>query len=99
MRPIIMLHDRNKVFYTARELKDYIHNHPNWEDVKDKDWHLDHIFPIKAFLDYSIFDAQLINSLDNLQPLKKYDNLSKYCKYDKKEFENWLESKGLTKHC
>ncbi len=26
-------------------------------------------------------------------------DLSKYCKYDKKEFENWLEGKSLTKHC
>jgi len=82
----------NILGYTAEELKDHIYGHSNWKNIKnDQDFHIDHIFPIKAFLDYDIKDPQLISCLDNLQPLSKKDNLSKYCKYDKKEFENWLK--------
>jgi len=80
--------------YTVNELKKYIHNHPNWKNVDKNDFHLDHIFPIKAFLDYNIKDLKLINGLDNLQPLSEHDNLSKNCKYNKEKFENWLKSKG-----
>ena len=79
--------------YTAKEMQNYIYNHSNWENVKDKEWHLDHVFPIKAFTDYNIKDVKLINSLDNLQPLLKKENLIKSYKYDKDEFESWLKEK------
>lgn len=82
--------------YTPKELKEHIVNHPNWSNVKDEVWNIDHIFPVKAFLDRGIKDISLINCLENLQPLEKYDNLSKGCKYDKKQFEKWLISKGQT---
>ena len=55
--------------YTVNELKNHIHNHPNWSNIKKNNWHLDHMFPVKAFLDYGIIDLKLINCLDNLQPL------------------------------
>lgn len=79
--------------YTVKELKDHIHNHPNWTNIDKNNWHLDHIFPIKAFLDYNIQDLKLINCLDNLQPLNEQDNLVKHCKYDKGNFESWLTSR------
>jgi 5-methylcytosine-specific restriction endonuclease McrA len=81
--------------YTVVELQNYIHNHPNWSNVKDKSWHLDHIFPLKAFSDYGIKDIRLINSLDNLQPLSRQENLIKSYRYNKKEFEEWLEKKKV----
>ena len=80
--------------YNSSDLQNHIHNHPNWENVNKNDFHLDHIFPIKAFLDYNIFDVQLINNLGNLQPLSKKENLSKWDNYSVKEFENWLISMG-----
>jgi len=80
--------------YTFVQLKDHVFNHPNWEKVKNKKWHLDHIFPIQAFVDYGIKDLKLINALDNLQPLSKKENLLKHCKYDKNKFEKWLVNKG-----
>lgn len=49
-------------------------------------WHLDHMFPIKAFADYKISDIKLINALDNLQPLSEADNLIKADKYSAEEF-------------
>jgi len=72
--------------YNHIQLKEHIINHPNWEIVKNKKWHIDHIFPIKAFLEYGITDVSLINCLDNLQPLDAKKNLCKNDKYDKREF-------------
>ena len=76
--------------YTPSELRQHIYNHPNWKKVKNKSWHMDHIFPIKAFLDYGIKDLKLINCLDNLQPLLAVENTSKNDSYDRKLFEEWL---------
>ena len=85
--------------YTSEELREHIYNHSNWEKVKDGDWHLDHIFPIQAFIEYNIKDLKLINCLENLQPLTKKDNLKKHDKYDEKEFEEWLIGKGYEIIC
>jgi hypothetical protein len=76
--------------YGPKELQEYIVNHPNWINVKNTKWHIDHIFPIKAFIDYGITDIALINCLDNLQPLSETENISKHDKYNKKSFEEWL---------
>lgn len=80
--------------YTYLELKNHIQNHKNWERVKDKRWHIDHIFPIQAFIDFGIRDVKLINSLDNLQPLLAVNNLKKNNKYCKKDFIKWLKNKN-----
>ena len=85
--------------YKPNNLRDAILKHPNWKEIKNEKWHLDHVFPIKAFLDYGIDDIKLINSLDNLQPLIAKDNLVKYCHYDKQKFSAWLKSKGVKSEC
>jgi hypothetical protein len=82
--------------YDYKTLQSYIKNHKNYENVKDGSWHIDHIFPIKAFIDHGIFDLSLINCLENLQPLSAKDNLSKNSKYNKEKFLIWIKSKGLT---
>lgn len=80
--------------YSTRELREHIIAHPNWIKVKNGKWHLDHIFPIKAFLEKGIQDIKLMNSLDNLQPLSAFENLSKRDSYDKIAFGKWLERKN-----
>jgi len=77
--------------YTCKELQNHIFNHPNWQLCKGIDWDVDHIFPIKAFLEAGITYPKVINSLDNLQPLPKEINASKSCKYNKEEFEIYLK--------
>lgn len=79
--------------YSVEELKNHIINHPNWASLSDGDWHIDHIFPIKAFVDYGISDIKIINSLDNLQPLSSRDNLSKNDYYETDKFEEYLQKK------
>lgn len=81
--------------YDYKQLQEHITNHPDWSKVKDGNWHVDHIFPIKAFMDYGIKDLKVINDLDNLRPMDAVENSSKNAKYDPKEFELWLESKGV----
>jgi len=81
--------------YRFFELKEHLQSHENWNKVKGKDWHIDHIFPLKAFVDYGILDIRLANCLDNLQPMLGHDNISKSAKYDRSSFDDWLRSKGV----
>lgn len=79
--------------YKPQDLQDHILNHPDMAALKDKEWHVDHIWPIQAFIDHGILDLQKINALSNLRPMAGPENLSKADKYDTKEFELWLASK------
>lgn len=76
--------------YTPKQLQEHILNHPEMAACAGKVWHVDHIFPIQAFLDHDILDLRIINCLDNLRPCPGPENLSKADKYDEKEFVNWL---------
>lgn len=80
--------------YTFKELQDHIINHPNYNLVKNDRWNIDHIFPIKAFVDYGIENLSLINCLENLRPISMVENCSKSDHYDRSEFEGWLKLKG-----
>lgn len=79
--------------YSSEELRKHVVNHPNWEKIKNKCWHIDHIFPIKAFLDHGIEDLKIINCLENLQPISGHDNFCKSAKYNEMEFLKWIEKK------
>lgn len=80
--------------YGPKELQEHVERHPNWKKLKNKSWHLDHIFPINAFLEHGIADIKLINSLDNLRPISQRENNSKHAKYDETAFLQWLQTKG-----
>lgn len=82
--------------YTPKQLQEHIKQHPNWDNVKDGRWHVDHIFPIKAFFDHGITDLKIINHLDNLQPLSQKENNKKSGKYNRKKFEDWLSKLNST---
>lgn len=88
-------HTSDMLGYTPKELREYIENHTNWLKVKEGVWHLDHIFPMEAFVEYKISDSKIINALDNLQPLTQAENNRKHAKYDKENFLEWLRSKGV----
>jgi hypothetical protein len=81
--------------YDYKQLQFRIESHPNWAQVKDLFWHIDHIFPIKAFLDYGISDLKLINDLGNLRPILAVDNHSKNARYSKEDFLLYLRLKGI----
>lgn len=80
--------------YSPRQLQEHIQSHPNWQAVKDQDWHLDHIFPIIAFLNLGIRDVAKICCLENLQPLSGPLNIVKNDDYDIQCFQDWLFVKG-----
>ena len=77
--------------YTSEELKNHIElqftQDMSWEN-HGKIWHIDHIKPINEFIKNIDIEKisqeelhQTINSLENLQPLKVFENLSKGSKY------------------
>lgn len=78
--------------YSAIQLKEHLSSFPDWDNLVKGEWHIDHIFPIKAFCDYGIKDTTVINCLKNLRPLAGKENMSKGGKYDKFKFEEWLKS-------
>lgn len=80
--------------YNPNDLREWIMRHENWNNVKNSNWHLDHCFPIKAFIEYGISDLKIINSLQNLRPVLANENLGKQGKYSKKDFESWLKRNG-----
>jgi hypothetical protein len=63
--------------YSAIDLKTHIESlfleGMTWDNYGD--WHIDHIIPVSSFEENT--PASVINSLSNLQPLWKLDNLSK----------------------
>lgn len=81
-------HTHELLGYTPQQLQEHILNHPDYEALKNEEWHVDHIMPIQAFLDHGIMDLKIINALDNLRPMKGVENLSKADDYDKEEFKN-----------
>jgi len=81
--------------YDYKQLQEHILNHPNYEKIKNDKWHIDHIWPIKAFVDYGLYDLSLINCLENLRPLEAFENNSKSGKYCLADFEEWLTKKGI----
>jgi len=68
--------------YSPIDLKENIQNKfksgMTWENYGE--WHIDHIKPISSF--DKTENPKIINSLDNLQPLWAFDNLSKGSKFD-----------------
>lgn len=80
--------------YTCKQLRDHIESHPNWSDISKGQWHIDHIFPIKAFLEHGIEDVSLINSLANIRPMPSVDNWKKNDRYDVLAFFRWIEEQG-----
>ena len=55
--------------YSAQRLREHLETFPGWADLIRDEWHLDHIYPIIAFIEYGITAVRIINALANLQPL------------------------------
>ena len=70
----------NQLGYSSEDLKIHIESlfleGMSWKNYGD--WHIDHIRPLSSFNES--YDASMVNSLDNLRPLWKEDNLKKYNK-------------------
>jgi hypothetical protein len=67
--------------YTAEQLKEHLENKfvegMSWENHGE--WEIDHIRPLTSFSEDT--DPSIVNSLNNLQPLWKKDNITKYNHY------------------
>ncbi len=81
--------------YSPLQLRHHLESFPDWPRLIRGEWHLDHIYPIVAFIEYGITDVRVINALDNLQPLDARSNLSKAGSYDREKFDAYLVTKGI----
>lgn len=81
--------------YDIEELEKHITSFDAWDEVKNKDWEIDHIYPVWAFLESGVTDIRVINSLDNLQVLPKIKNRKKAYKFNPVEFVRFLVRKGI----
>lgn len=83
--------------YNRKELLEHLQKDPLYKHWKDDtyNYHIDHIFPVSAFIEYNILDSNIICSLDNLQILSAPENLSKSDSYNKDEFINYLKNKNI----
>ena len=66
--------------YSAQDLREHIES--LWEDWMSWDnygteWVIDHKYPVSQYLKDGIFDSNIINALDNLQPMERIANLIK----------------------
>lgn len=77
--------------YQPKDLIKHLKNHKNWGLIKGKKWHIDHIFPLKAFFDHGIYDVKVINRLDNIQPMLSQENMKKNARYSKEDFLEYLK--------
>lgn len=68
---------------------------------KNKDYHIDHIIPLHAFIenkfiknedDITLKNLLIINDINNLQLLSSYDNNSKSYKYVQEHYEKYMEN-------
>ena len=97
-------HSFDLLGYTPLELGTHLENHSNYKytmnvisNTNDK-FSIDHIFPVRAFVDYSLDHEEYIyiaNCFENLQPMPLKENSSKGDNYIPKEFELWLATKGV----
>lgn len=75
--------EKSKVNFDVSEFKTRIESlfvdGMSWGNYGE--WHIDHIKPVIAFINEGVFDVNTINSIENLQPLRAKDNLSKGGKY------------------
>lgn len=83
-------HSHKVLGYSPNQLLEHLKTFADWEILKTKSWHLDHIFPIVAFIREDIKDISLICCLENLRPLDGVENNLKNDTYDKVAFEEWL---------
>ncbi len=81
--------------YSVYDLKNHITTHPNWSKVKNEKWEIDHILPVVAFIKNGIYDLKIINSLDNLRPITRKENIKKGGYYNKDEFIKYIHGKGI----
>lgn len=71
--------DKNLLGYTIEEFRENIQSKfsegMTWDNHGE--WELDHIKPVIAFYEEGIDDPKVVNALDNLQPLWKFENRRK----------------------
>lgn len=79
--------------YNIKQLLEHLQTDPNFNEWKNDsyNWHIDHIIPVKAFIENNIINLNIINSLDNLRIISREENFKKSDNYIQEEFENYIK--------
>lgn len=85
-------HSHKALGYSPNQLLEHLQSFSTWDGLKQESWHLDHIFPIIAFVRKGITDPKVICTLSNLQPLSGPDNCVKNDEYNQEAFDSWLNT-------
>lgn len=78
--------------YTRDDLWNHLKLDPLYEQWKNTkgEYHIDHIIPVKAFVEHGVLDVKIINALENLQILSAFDNESKGDKYLEEDYKQYI---------
>lgn len=89
-------HTFEQLGYTAQELDSHLRSFPRFAYLEvTKTLAIDHIFPVKAFVDHGIFDSKIICALANLQPLSRQENMQKGDLYNEDQFLQYCQEHDL----
>jgi hypothetical protein len=86
--------------YSAQQLQEHLQSFSRYTYLQGTHTlAIDHVFPIKAFLDCGIKNPAIICALSNLQPLSKSENSEKHDLYDKEAFKQYCQTHGVILGC
>jgi hypothetical protein len=92
-------HTQKILGYSKLEFQKHILSHPDYElAIANNDLTIDHIFPVKAFVEHGLCQEEhlpIVNCLENLRPLDRKLNSSKGKKYDPEKFIEFLLRKNV----
>ena len=86
---------KNYRIQRTKKLEKLMEKHPNFKNVNPNNYVIDHINPVYAFLEHEIYDYNLINHPDNLQPLTPEENRKKWHNYNKQELYEYCKNHGV----
>lgn len=89
----------NLLGYSRAEFQNHIISHPDYIQSRiNNEFSIDHIFPVKAFVEHGLCKEEhlpVVNCLENLRPMDRKQNCSKGKKYDPEKFIEFLIRKNI----
>lgn len=90
-------HTHEILGYSAVELDNHLRSFPMYAYLQDTHTlAIDHILPVKAFIDHGIKTPRIICALDNLQPLSRSENCEKNDWYLEEDFLAYCQKHDIS---
>jgi hypothetical protein len=83
--------------YSASDLNNHLRSFPHYNYLEATGTlAIDHVLPVKAFIEHGIIDPAIICALDNLQPLSKSENSEKNDWYLEEDFIAYCQKHNIS---